>query len=180
VTTKKLTKPRSYSQTEIQDGLIALALANGSSRNAAKELKRQGRPIPAGTLQAWKKKVYAAEYERAAVEVRDRIYERMGDQWRQVVEEGAKATREAMEKGREATKAGDQKAASAWANAARSFSVAGGVAMDKGSLADGRPTSRQEYRNPATIMKELRDAGILIEGTAEELPSEEGGDNESE
>lgn len=111
---------RGYSEQEITDALTALALFNGSARAAARELKRQGRPIPKSTLQRWKE-LHADQYLGIREAVRERVWAKVSDVWRLAAERGGEATIQAIEKGRNAMEADDAKGASQWASTARKY-----------------------------------------------------------
>jgi hypothetical protein len=172
-------RPAKYSENEIANGLAALALFSGSSTKAARALKQQGMEIPAATLRSWKQRL-PEKYQRAQAEVNERIWANVGDAWRAVIQDATKATAEAVAKARTAIAKGDAKQATAYANAAKSLSLAGAISTDKSGAIDGRATQRtvveersltqvfqQILANPkfAQIVKVNPD---LLESTAEE------------
>lgn len=170
---------RTYSEEQISDGLTALALYNGSATAAARELQRQGRPIPKTTLKRWKT-THAERYEDVRRQVRERVYARVSDVWRDAAEEGGHATLEALAKGREAADGGDPKAANSWASTARNFATAGAISQDKASVIDGRPTEiRRDTPDIGHLLRELErrfpevvTIAPALESTAEEIEPE--------
>jgi hypothetical protein len=176
---------RTYTEEQIQDGLAALALHNGSVTAAARALKVQGWPIPKSTLEGWKRSK-ADELAEARALVNERIWRRVSDKWRRAAEEGAEATSDAIEAGREAMAQGDAKTASTWGSTAQRFATAGGISHDKSSLVDGRPTQRRDD-NLSDLPAMLRELHSLapdvfpnlprhpaFESTAEEIEPDEG------
>ena len=66
----------SYSQPEIDRGLMALAYCNGSSRRAERFLDKQGERISEATLRRWREDLYPARYSELKAKVLPRVLER--------------------------------------------------------------------------------------------------------
>lgn len=167
---------RQYNEAEISDGLAAVAFCNGSPSRAARELKSQGRAIPRRTLAEWKVN-YPDRYEAAKRQVRDYVWGRVGEQWREVAEKSAEATADAVEASKKAVSEGNSKEANTWASTARNLATSGGISHDKSSLVDGRPTERrEEHRSMPELLRQIErllpgtvDANRLQEVVAEDV-----------
>lgn len=133
-------KPGSkYTEAQIQDGLTALALCNGSARLAERLLDDQGRRIPKDTLQRWKDITYAKRYLTLEEDVREKIWTKTSRFWRNVIEEATTTAVEAIEETRTAIRAGESKEANAWSSTAKNLTLAGGIATDKAAGIEQRP-----------------------------------------
>ncbi len=150
----------SYSEEDVERGLVAVALAAGNTRQASRQLKAQGRSIPRGTLQTWTARVYAERYEFVRRAVLPRIREAMAVETEDLARAYAEAERLTLEKFRaELPNLRAHEAASALRNLATSR----GISTDKANVLRDRPAQITETRDVAEILSALRQLGVTVE-----------------
>lgn len=171
------TRKELYDSQQIESGLTALALCNGSSRLASERLALEGIEIPFTTLQSWKTHIHKDRYLEIEKNVQNEVWARTARHWRRVIEKAADATAQAVDAASNAITAKESKDAAQYATAAQRLSLAGGISHDKAAAADGRPSLITENRSLTELARGLsRYAGVLkvnaesIESTATELP----------
>ncbi len=69
----------SYTDHEIERGLVAIALCSGNTRRAHRELKQRGLDIPRSTLLVWIDN-YADRYARVRAEILPRLKDEVAEQ----------------------------------------------------------------------------------------------------
>ncbi len=153
---KKKQIHKSYGTEEISRGLVAIAYANGNTRQAERDLAEDGLRIDHNTLHYWKTKNHAQEYERIRAEVLPKVREEAGDQHlalaRRQMEASAMATDEWIKRRHEL----DPKDLS---TAARNFDVGSGIHSQHAQVFHDQPTSRVAVDLSGTL-KELKSMGV--------------------
>lgn len=179
-------RQRRYTDEEIGDGLMAVALHNGSPAKAARALKEAGRPIPRETLQRWVRREHPERYAKARDIAASRVWPEIADLWRDTGIDAADAAREAIVRMREATEKGQSAEANRWAGASKAAATTGGISVDKASLIEARPThihSRQEADLPTmlrtlatrfpAVFPGLKDSPLIEATAVEEIPTQD-------
>jgi hypothetical protein len=150
-----------YSEAERVRGVQAVALNAGNTRRAARLLKEQGQPIPRSTLKHWVTVTHVAEYERARIVVRDRIWDELAEEHQALARKALKATGDATAAAREMVKQGDAKTANSYASAARNLATVAGISNDKASAAHGRPTVIERRVDIPRALARLVQMGVI-------------------
>jgi hypothetical protein len=125
-----------YTDSEIELGLRALAIASGNTRKASTLLARQGIKIPRTTLQLWASDLYADRYRQIQRDLMPAIYDRIAEDSERIVQDLAELEAELVDQMRE--QVGDL-APRDTPGAIRNVSVAKAVNIDKASVIRGRP-----------------------------------------
>src|SRR6266480_1349276 len=73
-----------YSDQEIERGLVAMALASGNARRAARMLEAHGLSVPHSTLYRWRLDTFAERYEDVRREVALRLRRELVGQHREL------------------------------------------------------------------------------------------------
>jgi len=149
-----------YTEEEIERGLVAVALAAGNTRLAARQLKAQGVSIPRGTLQTWTARVYAERYEFVRRAVLPRIREAMAVETEDLARAYAEAERLTLEKFREEL---PNLRAHEAASALRNLATGRGISTDKANVLRDRPAQITEHRDVGEILSALRRLGVHVE-----------------
>ena len=164
---------KAYTPDEVELGLIALAKNGGHRRKAAEELKAAGHPIPAETLRGWKDRKHADRYAKIREEVLPLIYARAADEFQEIVHQGNQAILDLVKK----IHAGKDDLSTVEAsNVARNLGVNTGIAFQRASEADQRPSAPPQQVDISVTLHALRSKGIdpskFLEGTATEVKEE--------
>lgn len=151
----------SYSEEETERGLLAVALAAGNTRRAARQLKAQGYPIPRGTLSKWITSTHPERYEHVRRAVLPRIREALAIEAEDLAREYAEAERLTLEKFRaELPNLRPHEAASALRNLATSR----GISTDKANVLRERPAQITERRDVGELLAALARMGVRVSG----------------
>lgn len=142
---------RSFTTEERRRALTVLALCSDNARAAARQLKAQGHPVNARTLDRWRT-AHADELEEVRQEVVVRIHARIAAEQEAVVREATQAAREYVERARHDLKAGKVKDA---AGGARNLETVSGIGVDKLLVLRDRPTQVVEHRHAVEVLAEL-------------------------
>jgi hypothetical protein len=157
---------RSYSLEETELGLTALALQNGNTRAASRDLAEQGCEVPRETLRYWRNHLHIERYEQIAQQLAPKIEERIVSRLRENIEAKLEASRLATDLERQRIEAGDVKDASA---VVRNMDTGIGIGVTKILELTGRPTAVIEHRNTDELLNKLERMGVAIDSTAEEI-----------
>lgn len=169
---------RQYTNEERERALTALALRGGSVTRA-RELMAQDplfdRVPEAASLKRWQRD-YAERYSEILVLVAPQLEEAAKHDYRQIVARTNEAHLAAIERAHDGIKVdidlpadatpediqrASELASARWSGArdasqvAKNLAIAGGVAADKLALAEGRPTSITEHRDPDQILRAI-------------------------
>lgn len=166
--TTELEARSSYTPEQITQGLTALALAGGNSVTAEAQLAELGCPIPARTLCAWRTDQHPERYRDICNEVAPQIEARVIHLQRELAVRATETALLAADLERDRLSKGDVKDA---ASSARNLSTVAGIAVDKIMSLTGRPTSVIEHRTVDESLNKLKRLGLVVEGTAEEIPA---------
>ena len=131
--------------------LLELAVT-GSSVEAHRNLAAEGLAVNDRTLREWKYK-YAARYEQLRTEHAAKVEERIVEQCRNTAALAASVERAGLTADLEKIEKGDARDPS---TSARNASVVKGINVDKMLALSGRPTQIVEKRDPAEIMRKLK------------------------
>jgi hypothetical protein len=156
---------RSYSEEDVERGLITLAECGGNAAHAHRKLKNQGHTIPQRTLHNWKNGKYAARYIEIREERLPEILGNLSDDYQRVAAESLLAAAESVEEFRK--KKGDL-TAKELSTAARDLTVAGATATDKLLIINNRPTqiTKTEKTADEMLLSVMRLVGGAIDGEA--------------
>jgi hypothetical protein len=141
-----------YSDAEIETGLRALALVSGNQREASSLLRKQGITIPRSTLYAWATSQHATRYRQIQQEVMPAIYDRIAQRSERLADDLADVEERLAEQMR---RQAPELAARDTAGALRNVSVAKGIAIDKATVARGRPTQITATADVTDLLKQL-------------------------
>jgi hypothetical protein len=126
-----------YTDSEIELGLRAMAIASGNARKASTLLRRQGIKIPRTTLQVWATDLHVDRYRRIQREEMPAIYDRIAERSERIVDDLGELEAQLVEQMRE--QAPDLSPRDT-ASTLRNVTVAKAVNIDKASVIRGRPT----------------------------------------
>lgn len=156
--------PKLYKPEEIDRGLMELCI-HGDAKGAAQALKRDGITIAERTLQDWRhsRAERLAEIEQQVVAPTRERLARLSEQRAIQQDEVERVLTEQLLRLRHALKPGEL------AGAVRNISTAKAINVDKSSLLRGMPTEIRETRNADEILKRWQAAGLITNGTAEEI-----------
>jgi hypothetical protein len=164
------TKPGrpSYTDAEVERGLLAVADASGNTRIAAAFLAEDGLTIDDSTLWRWSRKSHAKRYERIRAEVLPKVRAQAADQHMDLAKMQMDVTRRLTERlAREV----DEVPARDLPGGIRNLSTAAAVETDKAQLLGGEPTIRIE-RSADQVLRALAARGMFFpqafDGHAEE------------
>src|SRR6266403_559726 len=73
-----------YSDQEIERGLVAMALASGNARRAARMLEQQGLSVPHSTLYRWRLETFPDRYAEVRREILPRLRRELDRQHREL------------------------------------------------------------------------------------------------
>jgi hypothetical protein len=166
---KRGRKGRHYTETEIETGLFALAMASGSPSRASEALALQGLNVPATTLDHWRNQIHTLRYER----IRDKAYPQVKAKMAEAMEGLFEAQVEVewqllkkLEASIEELPARDV------SGALRNVGVTKALNVDKSAPLRGEPTARVEVSavdQAEAALAVLRRKGLLVESKAEEI-----------
>ena len=156
----------SYSEAERERGLVALAVCSGNSRRAARLLAHRGLPIPRSTLKQWPD-LYPGQYGAVQTRILPELKARLAEEHTALAEDLMDLSREMA--GRLLHEYSELPVRDL-SSGIRNASVASAVHSDKARDLRGDPTAVVEHRSVEEIERPLRALGIVIEGTAEEIP----------
>lgn len=172
--TRKHNKGARYTEAEIEQGLHMLALRSGNSRAAAKELAKGGVKVSYSTLYRWQQD-QPERYQRIEEEVIPELYAGLARSNEAVAQQATDLEVKLLGKIDQATDAGELTAKDQ-AGALRNVSVTKGVAMDKATIARGRPTEIKATADVTQLIESMarRFPGVIQhEGEAEEITGAE-------
>jgi hypothetical protein len=160
-----------YTDAEKKRALAQVALEGGNCRRAATALKQQDFPVPARTLQAWKKREPEL-YREAVQEVIPLVNAEIADK----LTKGIRLDLQNHEKGARqlAKEIGDPDAMkpSERAKAVKDSKVSAAVGIDKRALVTNQPTDIRRHVSVAESLRELQRLGAIV-GTAEDVTDAE-------
>lgn len=140
---------KTYTDTEVDQGLLALALADGSPTRANEHLPA-GLTIPSRTLRRWAK-VHVDRYRELEAVEKPKLVPDMVDGFRQTITTATEVGLLALEKTREQLAADGTKDP---AGAARNLATVAGIATDKLHAITGKPNLTVEVHH--TVEQDLR------------------------
>lgn len=162
---------RSYTDAEVVAGLTVLAEQHGSARKASEALAERGIDIPRSTLDRWRREQYPERYREVVQDTLPRIQARIAELNEDLAIRQSEVEGLLTDSLKE--QAGDIQPRDL-PGAIRNIATSRGINQDKAKLYRGEAT--QIVGNPveeaADALAALRKKGILIEGTAEEIPPE--------
>jgi hypothetical protein len=155
--------PKRYSDEEIDRGLVALALHAGNRRAASEALAREGVEIPQDTLRHWLERK-RDRYDELRTELLPRIRERIAQQSEDLAQAYAEKELELLAGLKdEPMKPSDR------ASVIRNLSTSRGISVDKAMAMRGMPTQIVEHRTADHTWAKLKEMGLVVDSTAEEL-----------
>jgi hypothetical protein len=161
---------KTYTNEDVERGLMALAAASGSSREAVRLLKAQKHPpIPEATLRSWTQR-HAARYDEIRTKELPRLRKKMAADLEESISETHRVAQLALEQVEKDLKLGLVKdPAKAYKELALSF----GILSDKARLMRGEPTQIIAASNGDDVLARLAKFKHLlpdvIDGTATEI-----------
>lgn len=159
-----------YSDAEVDRALIALSFAR-NVKEAVEILKREGKIMPtAQTLTKWRDETHTDRYLELCQKNADQREKIITEELMPVIRTSIQATAELMDLQRTMAEKGEVRDPAA---AARNAATVAAIFIDKKMALEGRPTSTIEHRNPAEILRLLRERGRVttsadVESTVEE------------
>jgi hypothetical protein len=165
-----MTTPRkTYTNEDVERGLMALAAASGSSREAVRLLKAQKHPIPEATLRSWIQR-HATRYDEIRTKELPRLRKKMAADLEESISETHRVAQLALEQVETDLKKGLVKdPARVYKELALSF----GILSDKARLMRGEPTQIIAASNGDDVLARLAKFKHLlpdvIDGTATEI-----------
>ena len=161
----------SYTEEEIERGLVATALASGNTRMAAEILAGEGLPIPRSTLQSWVRRIHPQRYEEVRARELPRLREFLAEKHTAAAERYLRLEQRVADRIEETL---EEIPARDLPGASRNLAVSGAVHVDKAQLLRDQPTSVVQHRSVEEIERELRAHGVeIIDGFAEEVEVEQ-------
>jgi hypothetical protein len=151
---------RRYTDTEVERGLVALALYQGNARRASRELNKQGINIPFKTLYDWrhsKADRLASVRESILPVVKAELAENHTDLAKLQLEASRQATAQILHKLKEET----DLTATQLATVTRSMDIGSGIHTENASKLRGEPQLIVEHRSAKEIEQRLVDMGVL-------------------
>lgn len=153
---------RAYTQSEIDEGLLAMYLAGGSSVQASKITQ-----IPESTLRSWRDSRHE-RYAELAKQYAPQLEEKVVRKLEEALVAGAAATLQAIEYASSAIESADVKDA---AKAAKDLAQATGTVTDKLLTLQGRPNLITQNQDASEILRALKQRvpWLVVDGTAQEI-----------
>ncbi len=142
---------KSYGAEDVQRALYWLALFQGNYRRASNQLRAQGHPVPAKTIENWHKKDpvrYQAVREGAVAEV----HSLLAGEFEDVARASLELQNELLDETRRQLQAGEIKNAD---SAARNVATVGGIAAQHIRPMRDMPSRVVEVRDVAEILRSL-------------------------
>lgn len=152
-----------FAEVDIERGLTALAVL-GDTEKAA---KRTG--LKARTIRHWRN-VHAERYEHIVANRARLIDQACIEEFRTIVQEAAEVTLIAVRAERKNLEAGRTREPG---QSALNMAKTAAQMADKVAMMEGRPTTIVEHRNADDILRALEAKGLVVDATAEELPTGE-------
>jgi hypothetical protein len=150
-----------YTSEQIELGLLAVAHANGNTRQASRELKTGGVKLDHRTLWRWSRERHAGRYESIRSEVLPKIRERAAERQMDIVEAAMGVQRKLVDR---LDKEADDLAIRDVPGASRNVAVSVGIHAEKAQLFGGQPTQRIE-RSLDEVLRSLSHRGVkFVEG----------------
>ena len=151
---KKGGRSSKYSDTEIEQGLVALALYSGNRRRAHEALKRQGLSIPETTLHRWGDSQHSDWYARVQLKVMPRVREYAAEKHFELADLEGEAARKLL------TRLVDEYEkipAHALPGSIKSLDIGAAVNRDKAAMLRGEnPERPAAMRSAAEIVRALQ------------------------
>jgi hypothetical protein len=155
-----------YTEQERERALVAVALASGNARRAARTLRQQGFPVPARTLQRWKREHHEL-YARVESEVLPRVKRKLAAEYTDLARYELAVSRKVLERLDAEAGDPDKLATRDLPGALRNIKVSAAVGTDKSQLLRDSPTEIKQTMSVAESLRELQRLGA-IDGTATE------------
>ena len=155
-----------YSEAEKERGFAAMVLASGNAAAAARNLKDDGTPIPVSTLLSWRRKD-PQRYSRVRDACETARLADTADSWASLSDKNVATAHLYADALHKAAKTADPKTA---ARNLRDITVSAAVAFDKSSAARENDAV-VIAANAEDALGILRRKGLVVDSTAEELPS---------
>lgn len=171
------TKPREqqYDEATIQRALIEIAACSGNTRMACRKLAEDEVEIPRATLEYWRLRRFAAEYQRIRSEQLPKLREQAADRHAALEERALSISEQAADLVEARLPSmGDKELIDAKYKA----SLESGIHGDKRLLFEGQPNSIVQ-RTSAEIMRELKSMGADDVVDAQVISEEDVKDNVS-
>ena len=161
----------SYTEEEIERGLVATALASGNTRLAAEILAREGLPIPRSTLQSWVRRIHPQRYEEVRARELPRLREFLAEKHTAAAERYLRLEQRVADRIEDTL---EEIPARDLPGASRNLAVSGAVHLDKAQLLRDQPTTVVQHRSIEEVERELRAHGVeIIDGFSEEVEAVE-------
>jgi hypothetical protein len=161
---------RRYGAEEIELGLRAVALANGNTTKASRELAKQGKKIPARTLWGWKREDHIERYRQIQTEVVPEIHARIAEQSDALALQAGELEADLIKR---LQKVAPDVPAKDLSRAVRDVATSRKVSVEKSlSLRGGDQPKEPTIEDFNEALKGLQDLG-LIEKTAKHVTIEE-------
>lgn len=155
-------RPSSYTEEQIRRGLLTVAKHGGSGENASKELRSQGLPIPASTLNTWRTRTHPDLYQEIHATYGREIEANLVSRFREVAIAATEASLEAVNVARQQLLKGEAKDP---AGAARNLATTAAINTDKLYLVTDRPTEVRADRGASEILNALANRLGLTSGS---------------
>ena len=157
----------SYTEEEIERGLVATALASGNTRLAAQILAGEGLPIPRSTLQSWVNRIHPQRYEEVRARELPRLREFLAEKHTAAAERYLRLEQRVADRIEDSL---EEIPARDLPGASRNLAVSGAVHLDKAQLLRDQPTTVVHHRSIEEVERDLRAHGVeIIDGFAEEV-----------
>jgi len=160
-------RPR-RTDAEKEVGLLAYVLCSGNRERAAALCEERGFKIPAGTIWKWANEYEIPRLERIRQEVAPKLKAQMAELHQGLAVAAGEIEAKAIERLNEKLD-GNQIEGKDLSAVMQRAAIAGGIHGEKHLLYSGQPTAivRRDFEE---IKRALRDKGIVLDGTAVELP----------
>lgn len=155
---------KTYTASEIDAGLLALALADGKPSRAHEHLPA-GVTIPARTIRRWSE-THADRYRELAAQEKPRLAEKMIAGFEKTIMAATDVANLALEKTRQELEAGKTRDPS---GAARNAATVAGIATDKLHAITGKPGAVIEHRHDVQGDLRILERLGVIDTTAQEV-----------
>jgi hypothetical protein len=159
---------RDYTTEEIDRALVEVALCNGNTRAAHRNLKAEGVHIPRPNIERWARVLYRQRYQELRAELVPRIHAKIAANCEDRAEQADELERKMLAKFGEDF---EQLAPRDQAGAIRNVSTVKAINVDKAALLRGQPTEIVKHeRSTDELWAEFRQMfPSIIPGTAVEI-----------
>lgn len=160
-------KANMYTPETIEIGLLALAVRNGNSRAAARDLAEEGVEVPYMTLYRWMQETHRDRYLELREQVLPYLKAEMAGKLERITSKGADVLDELLDKQRSVIRDLDPRDV---ANAVKSVGTATGFASKNAAELRGDATVVEHRSDVEATLAGLRRLGLVpIESTATEI-----------